>query len=114
MMKQRYFKRRYFSLSKEEEIPDSRAGWKEGSLHRIMAYRAPLHLVSVRVPFLVLVFSRACSVSAAWRLSRGALTSPYYQRQILDRVEEWNRMVDRAVVSLSELTRLPFGLLRRI
>ena len=62
-----------------------------------MVYQSPLRLVSVRVPFIVLVLSGACSIGAAWRLCRGALTTPYYQKQILKCVEDWNNKVARSV-----------------
>ncbi len=68
-----------------------------------MLYRPPLRLVSVRVPFLVLVLSGACSISAAWRLCRGALTTPYYQKQILECVEDWNNKVARSVRRMRKL-----------
>jgi len=68
-----------------------------------MLYRSPLRLVSVRVPFLVLVLSGACSISAAWRLHCGALTTPYYQKQILECVEDWNNKVARVVRRLRKL-----------
>jgi len=62
-----------------------------------MIYRAPLQLVSVRVPFLVLVLSGACDIGGAWRLSRGALTTPYCQKQILECVENLRNTVARAI-----------------
>jgi len=68
-----------------------------------MLYRSPLRLVSVRVPFLVLVLSGACSISAAWRLRCGALTTPYYQKQILECVEDWNNKVARSVRRMRKL-----------
>jgi hypothetical protein len=78
-----------------------------------MTYRAPSQLVSVRVPFIVLVLSGACSISAAWRLSRGAMTSPYYQKQILECVEEWESTVVRAIGNIRNAVRLHFALWRR-
>jgi hypothetical protein len=77
-----------------------------------MVYRAPV-LVSVRVPFLVLVLSGACSISGAWRLSRGALTSPYHQKQILECVELWEWTVARAIGNIWNVVRLPFAPWRR-
>jgi hypothetical protein len=71
-----------------------------------MLYRPPLRLVSVRVPFLVLVLSGACSISAAWRLRCGALTTPYYQTQILECVEDWNNKVARVVRRMRKLAAL--------
>jgi hypothetical protein len=72
-----------------------------------LMYRAP-QLVSVRAPFMVLVLSGACSVNAAWRLSRGAMTSPYYQKQILERAEEWQRNVVQSIGNIWNVVRLPF------
>ena len=68
-----------------------------------MVYQSPLRLVSVRVPFIVLVLSGACSVGAAWRLCRGALTTPYYQKQILECVEHWNNKVARSIRRMRKL-----------
>jgi hypothetical protein len=79
-----------------------------------MSYRAPLRLVSVRVPFIVLVLSGACSVSAPWRLSRGAMTSPYHQRQIFECAEEWKRTIAQAIGDIWNVIRRPFLLWRRI
>lgn len=73
-----------------------------------MVYQSPLKLVSIRVPFVVLVLSGACSVSAAWRLRRGALTTPYYQRQILECVENWNNKVARSIDRIRKLAAVLF------
>jgi hypothetical protein len=78
-----------------------------------LIYRAPLRLVSVRVPFTVLVLSGACSVNAAWRLSRGAMTTPYYQKQILDCAEEWERDVVRLIGNIWNAVRAAFAQWRR-
>jgi len=78
-----------------------------------MIYRAPVQFASVRVPFVVLVLSGACSVHAAWRLSRGAMTSPYYQKQILERAEEWQRNVVQSIGNIWNVVRLPFMQWRR-
>ena len=78
-----------------------------------MIYQAPVRFVSVRVSFVVLVLSGACSVNAAWRLSRGAMTSPYYQKQILERAEEWQRSVVQSVGNIWNMVRLPFTQWRR-
>ncbi len=48
---------------------------------------APKWAVAVRVPFVTLVLSRACSVREAWLLSHGALTSPLHQDCILENVQ---------------------------
>jgi hypothetical protein len=77
-----------------------------------MVYRAPV-LVAVRVPFIVLVLSGACSISAAWRLSCGALTTPYYQKQILECAEEWEWTVSRVIGNIWNMIRLPFAGWRR-
>jgi hypothetical protein len=74
-----------------------------------MLYQPPFRLVSVRVPFLVLVLSGACSISAAWRLWRGALTTPYYEKQILECVEDWNNKVRRAVGRMRKLAAMCFA-----
>lgn len=71
-----------------------------------MIYQSPLRLVSVRVPFVVLVLSRACGISAAWRLRRGALTTPYYQKQILECVEHWNNKVARLAGRIRKLAAI--------
>jgi hypothetical protein len=68
-----------------------------------MIYRAPVQFVSVRVPFVVLVLSGACSVGTAWRLSRGAMTSPYYQKQILECADEWQRNVVQSIRNIWNL-----------
>lgn len=78
-----------------------------------MTHRVPLQLVSVRVRFIVLVLSGACGIRAAWRLSRGAMTSPYYQKQILACAEEWEWTVVRAIGNLRNAVRLPLALWRR-
>lgn len=74
-----------------------------------MVYQSPLRLVSVRIPFMVLVLSGACSISAAWRLHRGALTTPYYQKQILECVEDWNNEVRRTVGRIRKLAATYFA-----
>lgn len=78
-----------------------------------MIYRAPVQFVSVRVPFVVLVLSGACSINTAWRLSRGAMTSPYYQKQILECAEEWQRNVVQSIGNIWNVVWLPFTQWRR-
>ena len=62
-----------------------------------------MQLLPVRVPFLILVLSGACTIRDAWRLSHGALTLPFYRRLMLERVNEWNLKVER----VSKVMRLP-------
>lgn len=50
---------------------------------------APPWAVPVRVSFLFLVLSRACTIREAWLLSRGALVSPLTLNNIMQEVRRW-------------------------
>jgi hypothetical protein len=76
----------------------------------MMRRAIPHYFVPVRVPFVVLGLADACSIKAAWKLSRGALTSPLHQNQILERVKAWERMIDRALGNIWDAITLPFAL----
>ncbi len=71
------------------------------------------NVVPVRVPFAVLVLSGACSMKVAWNLSRGAMTSPLHQNRILERVEEWERTIDRGFGNIWDAITLPFALWKK-
>jgi hypothetical protein len=48
----------------------------------LLMLRAASHcVVPVRIPFVILIFSGACSIKGAWRLSRCALALPLHQKR---------------------------------
>jgi len=70
---------------------------------------APRWAVPVRIPFVVLVLSGACTIKTAWLFSHGALTSPLNQHRILERVQESRRKRDRASGNIRDAIALPFA-----
>lgn len=72
----------------------------------------PKYAVPVRVPFLTLVLSRACSIRVAWLLSRGALTTPYRQSCILHKVCDWRQKRERFFGNIWDALTLPCMLVK--
>ncbi|MGI9072480.1 MAG: hypothetical protein ACR2JB_14460 [Bryobacteraceae bacterium] len=72
--------------------------------------RAPHWAVPVKLPFATLVLSGACPPKKAWRLSRGALVSPFHQSVILNDVREWR--IGQAIRKqfVLDVITLPFAL----
>lgn len=68
----------------------------------------PKYAVPVRVPFLTLVLSGACSVRVAWLLSHGALTTPLLQSCMLNRVRDWRQLRERFFGNIWDAIRIPF------
>jgi hypothetical protein len=52
-------------------------------------------------------------MKVAWNLSRGAMTSPLHQNRILERVEEWERRIDRGLGNMWDAITLPFALWKK-
>lgn len=73
----------------------------------------PRYAVPVRVPFLILVLSGACSIRVAWLLSHGALTTPYRQSCLLDRVRDWRQQRERFFGNIWDALSLPLFLWKR-
>jgi hypothetical protein len=72
---------------------------------------APNWAVPVKLSFATLVLSGACPPIQAWRLSRGALVSPFQQSLILCRVREWRIRQAIRKQFVADVITLPFALL---
>lgn len=69
---------------------------------------APKWAVPVRVSFMTLMLSRACSFRTAWLLTHGALTSPFNQDLILEQVALWRLQKRRLLGNIWDAVTMPF------
>jgi len=74
----------------------------------------PTWAVRVNVSFAVLVFSGACTVKTAWRLSRGARVSPFQENCLLQEVDAWRLRRGRLFGNIWDAVSLPLALWRRV